>query len=422
MNKKLLAIAVAGTFLAPAAALAQSSVTISGKVMASFGQYKVSGRPAGALGSSSETQVRDESSRILFSMREDLGGGLAAIGRFELRFLTSDGGVGGNSGASFVGLTSPTWGTISLGQFEFHAGESGSFTGRHGGSQTNPTAIMDVARAGTVSIANQTRINNAVRYSSPKWGDMFEVVVGYSANPTSVSNVPVIAATSATNPTATLTVANQNENDLRSTVRKGSAWNIAPRLYGKNWEVAYSYWQAKPDVGLNTLTTSAAGVTSVTTPGSVQKHRGDTLYGWYQWGGLRAGLAYNKSKVMSTALTFAAATGNVEGATTTLSERTAWGIPASYNWGKHTIYMNYNKANGDKAALTAAQIAAGGDTKARLFGLTYAYDLSKRTSAAVSYVGIKNGNAATYNLDSGNAGLAMGEDPSSVHVTLQHRY
>ena len=70
----------------------------------------------------------------------------------------------------------------------------------------------------------------------------------------------------------------------------------------------------------------------------------------------------------------------------------------------------------------SAQVLAGGDTKARLFGLTYAYDLSKRTTAAVSYAGIKNGNAATYNLFAGNAGLAMGEDPRSIHVTLQHRY
>ena len=39
MNKKLIAVAVAGLFVAPAAALAQSSVTISGKLMTSFGQY-----------------------------------------------------------------------------------------------------------------------------------------------------------------------------------------------------------------------------------------------------------------------------------------------------------------------------------------------------------------------------------------------
>ncbi len=409
MNKKLIAVAVAGLFVAPAAALAQSSVTISGKVMTSFGQYKVNGRAAGALGSSSETQVRDESSRIIFSMREDLGGGLAAIGKFDLRFATSDGGVGGNTGESFVGLTSPTWGTIALGKFDFHYGNSASFTGTHAGLQTNPTAIMDMAAAGSAaaggSMGNQTRTNNAIRYGSPKFADMFEVVVGYSANPIAASATQVTTA-SATN-AVTTSIANQAENDLRSTVRKGSAWNVVPKIWGKNWEVAYSYWMAKPDIGINTLTAGAA-----VTPAGVIKQRSDSLYGWYMWGGLRVGLAYNRSKVDTTAVV-----AGVAGATATTSNRKAWGLPISYNWGNHTVYFDYNKASSDKAAAFA-----GLDTKARLLGLTYAYDLSKRTTAAVSYVGIKNGANATFNLFSGNAGLVAGEDPRSFHVTLQHRY
>lgn len=402
MNKKLLAVAVAGTFLAPAAALAQSSVTISGIVKTSFGQYKVNGRAGGAVGANGETQVRDESSRIIFSMREDLGGGMAAIGKFDLRFATSDGGVGGNSGESFVGLTSPTWGTIALGKFDFHYGNSASFTTTHGGLQTGTTSIMDVAGAGTAVIANQSRTNNSIRYGSPKFADMFEVIVGYSANPIVASNTQFTTASAAG--ATTTTVANQAENDLRSTVRKGSAWNVQPKLYGKNWEASYSYWMAKPDIGLNTVTAGAA-----VTPTSVVKHRGDSLYGWYMWGGLRVGLAYNRSKVDTTAVA-----AGVAGATATSSNRKAWGIPISYNWGNHTVYFDYNKANSDRII--------AGDTKARMLGLTYAYDLSKRTSAALSYAGIKNGANATYNLFSGNAGLVAGEDPRSIHVTLLHRY
>ena len=144
-------------------------------------------------------------------MREDLGGGMAAIGKFDLRFGTSDTGVGGNSGESFVGLTSPAWGTIAMGKFDFHYGNSASLTGTHAGLNTNPTAIMDVAGAGGAVIANQTRTNNAIRYGSPKFADMFEVVVGYSANPTGAANIPVVTATAAG--ATTTTVANQNEND-----------------------------------------------------------------------------------------------------------------------------------------------------------------------------------------------------------------
>ena len=404
MNKKLIAVAVAGMSIAgiSAEAFAQTTVTITGLIRTSFGQYSVSGRAAGAVGQSREWQVRDESSRIIFLMREDLGGGMAAIGKFDLRFATSDGGVGGNSGESYVGLTSPTWGTIALGKFDFHYGNSASFTGTHAGLQTNPTSIMDVAGAGTAPIANQTRTNNAIRYGSPKWGDMFEVIVGYSANPTAAANIPAVTASAAG--AVSTSVANQAENDLRSTARKGSAFNIQPKLYGKNWEVSYSYWMAKPDIGINTIT---GGVP--TAPATVVKHRGDSLYGWYLWGGLRLGLAYNRSRVDTTTL--------ATGATTQTSNRNAWGIPIAYTWGNHNIYFDYNRARADKAAGFA-----GLDTKARLLGLSYAYDLSKRTSAALSYVQIKNGASATYNLFSGNAGLVAGEDPRSLHVTLTHRY
>ena len=109
MNKKLIAVAVAGMFVAPAAALAQSSVTISGKVMASFGQFKMSGRGPAAVGNSSEHLVRDESSRVVFSMREDLGGGMAAIGKFDIRYSSSESNAGQASGETFVGASNYAW-------------------------------------------------------------------------------------------------------------------------------------------------------------------------------------------------------------------------------------------------------------------------------------------------------------------------
>src|SRR6185295_16789100 len=158
MNKKLIAVAVAGMFVAPAA-LAQTTVTITGKLIGSAGNYSIGGR--------------------------------AAIGKFDLRPSITDTGAMGNTGESYVGLTSPTWGTIALGRFDFHYGSHASYTGTHGGLLTNPTAVFDVAAAGTAAIANQTRTNNAIRYGSPKWGDMFEIVVGYSSNPTAASTTPL---------------------------------------------------------------------------------------------------------------------------------------------------------------------------------------------------------------------------------------
>ena len=301
MNKKLIAVAVAGLFVAPAAALAQSSVTITGKVMASFGNYNISGRtvPAGTVaGRAGEGIVRDESSRIIFLVREDLGSGLTAIGKVDLRPSLSDNGAMGPTGESYVGLDSKSWGTLSLGRFDFHYGNHASYTGVHGGLLTNPTALFDVAGAGGAVIANQTRTNNAFRYGSPKFGDMFEVVLGYSTNPTAASTTPgaVINGVSATGlTTAAATFNTQNENDLKTANRRGRAWNVNPKLYGKNWEAGYSYWTAYPDTAITTAIVSATGVAS---PAATLTHqRGNSLYGTYVWGGFRAGLAWNKSRV-----------------------------------------------------------------------------------------------------------------------------
>jgi predicted porin len=380
MKKKLLAVAVGAALAVPAVAFAQSSVTISGKVMASFGQYKLSNRPAGSTGHSSETQVRDESSRVIFEMREDLGGGLAAIGKFDFRAGVDSGAGPANTGESFVGLSSRNWGTLTFGRHDLHYGKHASFTGVHGGLQTNPLGVFGRAAAygangaavTNVAIANHTRSPDVVRYGSPKFANMFEIVVAYSASGSAAAA----------------------EADLRSANRKGSAWNLAPTIWGKNWEAGYSYWTAKPD-------TAGAAATTV-------KHRGDSLYGWYKWGGLRVGLAWDKSKIDTT---------TAAGVTTQTSNVTTWGIPISYNWGPHTIYGDFYRKRNDKATA-----AAGLDSKANFFGVTYAYDLSKRTTAALSYTRINNGANAAYNLFAGNAGLVAGEDPRSWHVTLQHRY
>ena len=168
-------------------------------------------------------------------------------------------------------------------------------------------------------------------------------------------------------------------------------------------------------------------------PTTVVKARGDSLYGTYTWGGLRVGLAWNRTKIETTnitagAITIAGQAGVASGATVTSSKRDAWGLPISYNWGNHTIYGDFYRARNDKATGFA-----GLDTKASFFGATYAYDLSKRTTAAVSYTRIKNGANATYNLfgaaapagtpANGNLqAVAAGEDPRFLAVTLQHRY
>ena len=177
--------------------------------------------------------------------------------------------------------------------------------------------------------------------------------------------------------------------DLGSAVRKGRAWNLNPNMQGSNWQVGYSYWTSKPDAAL-------AG-----------EQRGDRLYGSYTWGGFKIGLAWDKSRIRTSGV----------GDT---SRRTVWSIPASYSWGPHSIHAHYDRAGDDKVM--------AGDEKARMFALSYAYDLSKRTSAAITYARINNNTNAFYNFFT-NVGLglagaapAAGADPRLWSLTLRHQF
>jgi predicted porin len=363
MNKKLIAVAVAGLFVAPAAALAQSSVTISGFLKGGFEQVKYGNFRAGGL-RSSQSGVVDDSSRIIFNVVEDLGGGLQAIGQVDMR-VGLDTGALAASGNDHVGLRSKSWGRIFLGRQDLHYFNRESDLTTKGSLRADSISLLAYAGGGSVAIANATRTTNVVHYTTPNWGG-FTLIAAYSSNPSAA------------------------EADLGSAVRRGRAWNLNPNFAGANWQVGYSYWTSKPDAAL-------AG-----------NQRGDRLYGSYTFPmGFKIGLAWDKSRIRT------------DGAGDT-SRRTVWSIPMSYTWGNHSIHGHYDRAGDDKVM--------AGDEKARMFALSYQYDLSKRTSAAVTYAGIRNASGANYNLFTGaslgvaNLAVLPGEDPRMWGVTLRHAF
>ena len=81
MKKTLVAVAALA-----AVGGASAQVTITGYFGASYDQYSIGNVNAARLGNTSETRVSDQSSRILFNVNEDLGGGLSAVGQYDLRF------------------------------------------------------------------------------------------------------------------------------------------------------------------------------------------------------------------------------------------------------------------------------------------------------------------------------------------------
>ncbi|HEY8067381.1 MAG TPA: porin, partial [Burkholderiales bacterium] len=238
--------------------------------------------------------------------------------------------------------------------------------------------VAGAGSAASQSIANATRTTNVVFYKTPDFGP-FWMIVAYSANP--------FAA----------------EADINSTVRRGNAWNLNPNFSGQNWQVGYSYWTAKQDNA--TAVAAAVGGTAQ----AAGDQRGDRLYGHYEWNGFRVGLAWDKSKIKNSVTGVA------------INNRSAWSIPLSYNWGNNTIFAHFDRAGNDKA------FAAGTNSKATMFAVSYAYDLSKRTSVAVTYARINNSANSNYNLFTATSlgvgvAPAAGEDPRLFSITMRHAY
>jgi predicted porin len=190
MKKTLIAMAAVA---ATGAAMAQSSVTLYGRLDASLAQTTVKingvkqypGTKTGIDSSNLSTQFWG------LQGSEDLGGGLRAIFKLESNFNIDDGSIG--SGQTLfereanVGL-SGGFGTVRFGRV-YHAYDT-LFGAVNHTDNTNINVSTGVATVGLAHYA--VRASNAVRYESPSFGGFrFAGTYGFGENKT--------ATTSATN-------------------------------------------------------------------------------------------------------------------------------------------------------------------------------------------------------------------------------
>jgi predicted porin len=375
MNKKLLAVAVASVLAVPATAFAQ--VTISGIFKVGMDQTKV-GNPNATRANSSQMRVIDNSSRILFNVTEDLGGGLAAIGQLDVRFSPDQAGTAPTSnpigsGNSWVGLRSNSWGSITMGRHDLHYGKQPDDIAAKAGALTAAAvSLMDYVNtaAGNAPIANASRTQNVVRWDSPNWGG-FTITGAYSTSPLASTEGDMGAA-------AVPPASNQ----------KGSGINFNPAFTASNWQIGVSTWNAKSEA------TNAA------------EQKATVVYGYWRMGGWKIGAASNSSELD---------TGGVK-----TSDRKAWTVPVSYTTGAHNFYAHYTKAGNDKVI--------AGETGAKMMAFAYVYDLSKRTSVGATYAKIDNGTNSRYNfftgasLGSADTTPTSGEDPTMLQFTIRHAF
>jgi predicted porin len=410
MNKKLMAVAVAGALAAPGVAFAQaSSVTISGIFKVGLESLSYSNTPS-TVNRLNKSQVRvvDNSSRIIFGIVEGLGNGMDAVAQLDVRFDPSQASTAPTSnpigsGNSWVGIGSNAWGMLTMGRWDLHYGKQPDDTAAKAGAlEATAVSLMDYVQAGgggvvpvaNIAIANATRTQNVVKYDSPMWAG-FAATAAWSANPIAPTNAPAT------------TELDMSLAAAGSPSRKGNAWNFNPSYTNGPFQVGYSYWRAKAD--------APTGVGAVPT----LDQRGDVVYGYYKFGGFKVGLGWNKSKLEL------ATTVGALGAGTLVAERTAWTLPASYVWGPHNIVGHYTKAGRIKSNVPGATTDSTG---ARMVSLAYVYDLSKRTSLGLTYSQIRNDANANYNfftsnsLGSTDAVPGNGEDMRMIQATIRHAF
>lgn len=176
MQKKLIALAVAGLMSAPA--FAQSNVTIYGVV--DFGyQWTGDSRTSGVDSRSALDSGNSAGNRLGFKGTEDLGNGLKASFVYETGIVgdtSGSNGLWGGAGArqSYLAL-SGNFGTVALGRqyTPAHAMLAGNIDPFGFGKGT-------VAAISNVYIS-PARLDNLVAYVSPSFGG-FNVVAAYTNN------------------------------------------------------------------------------------------------------------------------------------------------------------------------------------------------------------------------------------------------
>jgi len=181
MQKKLIALALASAFAAPAFA-ATSNVDISGQMNLSV-DYLDSDNAANG----GNVGVSSNASNIIFKGSADLGGGLNAIWQIQTYF--SAGGTGNSdtfngsaqdgvsSGNTFVGLNGG-FGTVILGKNESPVkmlSRKTDFFGNQIGDSRNLTSV-----GGTGSVGFDTRPNNQVAYTTPSMSGLSGTVAYFS--------------------------------------------------------------------------------------------------------------------------------------------------------------------------------------------------------------------------------------------------
>lgn len=392
MQKKLIAVAVAGALSAPALALAQAStVQIYGKMTFEYGYVD-----SGANRNKTDMLQTPGGSNVGFKGEERLATGLSAWFQCEssadVRGINQDGfcsrnsalGLKGGFGNAYVGRwDTPFKKILASGQV---GTEDTALLGYSYVVAGNSTGTIASGGQGAQVSASRTiwkrRESTSINYDSPSFSG-FKVMAAYSsANATSE-----VSSTTGSKPRVQ-SIAGQYAN--------------GPLSIGIAWERHVNF----------------AAV------GGGNTDQAWAIAGSYTFGPVKLGGGYNDYKY--------------EMSQSTDLKKKTWNLGAEWNiGGPHNIMGAYAQAddskgnsstspgtggNGPIAAPVGPTGLAVNGTGAKFYEIAYRYDLSKRTSAKLGYVQVNNDDNARYSLGGMAQPTKGGEKQSAIVTYVSHTF
>ena len=392
MNKKLVALAVAGALALPLAAEAQTAqVTLYGRANMDLEFVKASG-PGDTTGNTSTvTRVASNSSRFGLRGTESLGGGLTAFFQVE-NSVAWDGnpnasGVGSaNTIANretFVGLQG-SYGQLWLGRSlspydDTTAIWAASAYNYNTGLFNNSSLWANNSNAPQEAIGGyDDRYSNSIRWNSPTWS-------GFTA-----------------------------EVQVASRENTGHSWAFMPGIFYNNGPIqaGLTYSRHNKFRCYNAAGTSYAPCGSTPFPGLSANDDAITVAGSYDFGFARIAAMYEYLK-------YETPTGDLK--------RPMWGVAGIIPLGGGVVYVYYGKAGDGKGDASDSEarinsLVHGNDSGSQNFEIGYRYDLSKRTSLNAGYVIIKNEARANYTFNVNGYAVSPGGDPQGIVLGIIHNF
>jgi len=415
MNKKLMTLAVAGAFAAPAAALAQASnVQVFGTMYMEYAYAKqgpISPNIPASTGDLINVDIlQSPGSEIGFKGEESLGGGMTAWfqcsstadirgGGSTAGFCSRNSAIGikGAYGNAFVGnwdmpmkrtagaarMLSDT-GIWGVGRMLF--GDSSTF-GNAGSTAAGTFNAAGVFTAGTPGaqasgIAFSRRQNNSIFYDTPN----FSGFQGYAGISTTTQSVAATTNASASKPRMWGAAGTYTNGPLFLTLGYENHTNYAAA--GGSYSSTDTGWQA--------------GAT-------------------YQFGPVKGGLLFSSRKYDMSA----------NGGTD--MKVNAWNIAGQWDiQGPHALRGGYTRAQNTTgtsvAGITGGSAGGGlvanggaGSTGGNIWQIQYVYNASKRTEFTVGYSALQNDQFARYSLG-GLTSPAAGQNQSAIAVSIKNTF